>query len=131
MTGEIIPFGKLPKEKPSLYELAAQIGRGQAEHGQLRIMPVLDVNMEPTLRMESLVAVVPADGFTGDGFYVMNAGVGPRIFRCSKGRKGWIDVRHDSPLSDVDYSVPRNIFGDWMIGRVVARVEFLPIGGAP
>jgi len=83
----------------------------------MRLMPVENDTMEPTLRSGDAVGVVPVDRFRGEGVYVIESGGFPLIFRCRHERNGRIFLWRDNKrYSTLDLSLEE--FNDCILAEV-------------
>lgn len=90
-----------------------------------RVLPIDDDTMDPTFRRGDAVAVLPCNGFEYDAIYVLEVAERPRVYRCSNDFRGGITISSDNALHKVKMTVPRAVFDQSVLGRVVGHFRRL------
>lgn len=90
-----------------------------------RFMPLRGDSMAPTIGPDHVLAVVPAEGYSGEGLYVLEMLPGGcEVRRCSGDFRGGVRLGLDNPRYQSP-SVSVADFERWVIGKVVAVIQVL------
>jgi len=89
---------------------------------RVRFIPVIGDSMEPTLKRNNMVAVVPVSGYRAEGLYVLDVLGQPNIVRCQALSANSLRVWHDNPAYGGN-TVTREWFEEALLGKVAAVLE--------
>lgn len=95
--------------------------------GRVRFIRVAGDHMEPTLRPQDYVAVIPTDRWHYDSLYVLEALDTATVYRCQHVGGGQIRITTDRDTANAQL-MPMERFQELVLGIVAATCRVLDVG---